>query len=62
MYQQLAYSVSEASKMSGIGRTNLYEAIKDGDLKIRKRGHRTIIRHEDLKAFIDALPAPQQAA
>ena len=37
-------SVSEASHVSGIGRTKLYEAIGAGQLTVRKFGKRTIGR------------------
>lgn len=53
---KLCYTIAEAIDATGIKKTNLYEAIKSGELKVRKRGHRTLIRYEDLKAFVDALP------
>lgn len=53
----LAYDIQSAVLASGIGRTKLYEAMKTGRLKARKFGRKIIILHEDLKAFIDNLPA-----
>jgi excisionase family DNA binding protein len=49
-------SVSEACRVSGIGRTKIYEAISDGSLKARKLGKRTLVLRGDLQAFLDNLP------
>jgi excisionase family DNA binding protein len=51
------YSVPEAAVVAGIGRTKIYEAIKDGSLIARKHGKRTIILRDELRAFLTALPA-----
>ena len=53
----LAYQINEAAKIAGIGRTKLYEAIRDGHLIARKYGKRTLIEHDALKAFLGGLPA-----
>ncbi len=50
-----AYSISEACQRVGIGRTRLYGEIKEGRLRVRKCGRRTIIRVEDLDAWLDSL-------
>jgi excisionase family DNA binding protein len=50
--QPLAYSIEEASRVSSIGRTNLYQLIKDGKLQARKVGKRTLIPAESLRALI----------
>jgi len=52
----LAVTVSEACKLIGLGRSKIYEEIAAGRLLTRKAGQRTLIRVEDLKAYIDALP------
>ena len=49
-------SLLEACKVSGIGRTKLYEAIADGRLTARKCGSRTIILRADLERFLTSLP------
>lgn len=46
----------EASIISGIGRTKLYQAISDGQLVARKYGSRTIILRDDLLQFLASLP------
>ena len=54
---KISVSVNEACSMIGIGRTKLYEAIKGGRLKAFKCGKRTLIKTEDINAFISELEA-----
>ena len=49
-------SVMEACRVSGLGRTTVYEAISDGRLLARKAGKRTIILRTELQEFLTALP------
>ena len=49
-------SIGEACAIAGIGRTSLYDAIRDGSLIARKLGKRTLILRRDLDAFLTALP------
>lgn len=51
-----AFSIDEFCSAFGIGRNLVYDQIKEKRLKIRKVGRRTIIRAEDAKAWLDALP------
>ncbi|GLS18762.1 hypothetical protein GCM10007874_17790 [Labrys miyagiensis] len=44
------------SKAAGIGYVSLFKAIADGRLKAVKFGRKTLVRDEDLKAFLDSLP------
>lgn len=53
----LALSIADVCKATGIGRTTIFNAIRDGKLRAVKLGNRTLIRAEDLKAFLDNLPA-----
>ena len=55
----LAYGISEACKVSSIGRTTLYTAIKRGDLKTRKVGRRTLITAAELLAWLNSRPTEQ---
>ena len=54
---RLGYSVAEAAEAAGISRSSIYLAIGRGDLRAIKLGKRTLIRHADLVAFLDRLPA-----
>lgn len=50
--QPLAYSPGEAARVSGLGRTTIYKLMKEGQLRSRKIGARTIIRADDLLGLI----------
>jgi hypothetical protein len=52
----LAVSIAEAVRLSGIGRSTLYKAIKTGELTIKKRGRRSIVEMGTLKAWLSGLP------
>ena len=54
---RLGFSIDGACESSGLGRTFLYEAIGSGKLIAKKAGRRTIILPEDLKAYLENLPA-----
>ena len=60
---KLAYTIDEAVKAGAGGRTKIYEAIKSGALKAKKRGARTVILTDDLTRYLESLPDfPGQAA
>jgi hypothetical protein len=50
---QLAYDVLTAAEKVGVGRSTIFDEIKNGNLIARKIG---LIRHEDLVAWTAALP------
>jgi excisionase family DNA binding protein len=51
--EPLAYSVSDACRVSSLGRTRLYQLIAEGRLEVRKIGKRTLIPAASLRALID---------
>ena len=56
MTEVLAHTIADAVKISGIGRTSLYELIGAGKLEARKAGNRTLIPAESLRTYIAGLP------
>jgi excisionase family DNA binding protein len=62
MNSPLAYSISEACSVARSGRTALYEAIRSGALRAVKRGRRTLVLADDLRRYLDALPAVEPKA
>jgi excisionase family DNA binding protein len=57
MNSPLAYSIAEACAAARAGRTAIYEAIRVGALRAVKRGRRTIVLADDLRRYLESLPA-----
>jgi excisionase family DNA binding protein len=53
---KLAYGVIEATRVAGIGRSTLYQAMASGELKAVKLGRRTLIPADELRRFLSELP------
>lgn len=53
MTDKISYTVNEAVKACGLGRTTIYELIKAGELKPAKIGTRTLILRSDLEGLIE---------
>lgn len=56
MTEKHAFSISELAKAGPLGRSKLYEAIRDGALVARKAGRHTIILKADFEQFLTSLP------
>ena len=53
---RMALSVAEAAVEAGVGRDQVYSAIREGRLQARKWGRRTLITTDALRRFLDGLP------
>jgi excisionase family DNA binding protein len=53
---KLSYRPLEAVSATGVSRSVLYEAMRDGSLRYRKLGSSTIILRDDLLAWLQSLP------
>ncbi|EXL06670.1 helix-turn-helix domain-containing protein [Aquamicrobium defluvii] len=52
----VAYSVADAARVSGMGRSTVYNAISAGELKARKLGKRTVVLRTDLEEWLAGAP------
>lgn len=60
--QKAAYTITEVAEQSGHSRRDIYRKLKDGKLKARKSGRKTLILAEDFKAWLASLPAAELEA
>ncbi|MDR7257218.1 excisionase family DNA binding protein [Sphingomonas sp. BE270] len=51
--QPIAVRIKEACRLTGIGRSKLYELISDGHIEIVKVGVMTLVPVESLRGLID---------
>ena len=51
-----AMSVNDFLAWASIGRSKFYEECKEGRLRIRKVGRKTVVTMADAQAWLDALP------
>ena len=49
----IAVSINDTVKMLGVGRTSIYEMIKDGRLEAFKLGRRTLVKAESIRRLVD---------
>lgn len=56
MNENLAYSPKALSQKVDIGLTNIFAAIKNGNLKSKKFGRKRLILHDDAMAWLKSLP------
>jgi excisionase family DNA binding protein len=54
--KKIAYSIVDVTDLTGLGRSFVYEAIKAGNLIVRKAGRRTLVFDADLNAWLASLP------
>ena len=61
MESKLLLSVVEAAPVIGVGRSTVFSLIKSGKLRAVKIGGRTLIRPDDLRAFVDSISGKHAA-
>ena len=54
--EKKAYSIREAVEAGAGSRSVIYENIKSGALRAKKRGRRTVILAADLTEYLESLP------
>lgn len=54
--EKLAFSIAEFCRRFGVGRTKVYEEVRQGRLRARKIGRRTIITKDDADDWLQQLP------
>ncbi|MFN3619609.1 helix-turn-helix domain-containing protein [Sphingorhabdus sp.] len=59
--QALAYTINDAARVSGLGRTTLYKLAGEGKIELRKIGARSIITASSLRALIEGEPQLEAA-
>ncbi|RWQ21573.1 helix-turn-helix domain-containing protein [Mesorhizobium sp.] len=52
----ISMTIPAAVASSGLGRTTIYELIRDGKLDARKQGTRTLVLADSLRRHIESLP------
>ena len=50
----LAYSVDDAARVVGVGPATMWKWIADKKLPVIRIGRRTLIKHDDLEAFVES--------
>ncbi len=59
---QIALTIEDAVKASGLARSRIYELMGKGELEARKAGRRTLIMGDSLRGYLENLPVAKIAA
>jgi hypothetical protein len=54
--EQIAYTIDGASFAVSLSRDEIYRAVRNGELTLRKRGRRSLILAHDLRCWAEGLP------
>lgn len=60
MTKTLSVTIPQACKITGLGRSTIYRLFEEGKLQRLKAGSRTLIKMDDLEAYIESLSAPTE--
>lgn len=55
MTQTYFYTLAETQELLRIGKSKLYELFASGELKLTKLHGKSLVRREDLEAFVSSL-------
>jgi excisionase family DNA binding protein len=58
---KLAYTVDEAGRAIGVGRTTVFDMIRTGQVTAKKVRGRTVIAREELQRIVDEAPSVRAA-
>lgn len=62
-HERLSYRIADLPRITGIGRSTIYEAIAAGKLRAVKNGRATIVLSDDLKRWLASFePIPAKVA
>lgn len=50
--ETIATSVNDAAKALGVGRTSIYQLIREGRLEVVKLGRRTLIKADSIRRIV----------
>ena len=53
--RRAAFSICEVCNLLGVGRSRLYQEIREGRLRVIKLGRRTLIRAAEVEGYLDRL-------
>jgi excisionase family DNA binding protein len=60
MNKTLTVTIPQACKLTGLGRSTIYRLFDDGKIRRLKAGSRTLIKMDDLEAYIESLTTPSE--
>ncbi|MDC1061947.1 helix-turn-helix domain-containing protein [Hellea sp.] len=60
MNKTLTVTIPQACKLTGLGRSTIYRLFDDGKIRRLKAGSRTLIKMDDLEAYIESLTTPTE--
>jgi len=62
MTDKIAYTYAQAAEATGVGETRIKEAVRNGELTVRYPSSKPIIEHDELLAWVHALPTERKAS
>ncbi|SFM99623.1 excisionase family DNA-binding protein [Methylobacterium pseudosasicola] len=60
--EKLCFTLTEACFSTGLGRSTIYQLVKDKKLRAIKAGNRTLIPADSLRSYLASLPSLETEA